>query len=71
MCRNNFHNRHSALLSSLQRSRVFLPCLSLRILVLFFFGPVKVNDSGFPFLWLINSNEPIIFDRNRNWLFLD
>ena len=47
MCRNTVHNRHSALLSSPQRSRVFPPCLSLRILV--FFGPVKVNDSGFPF----------------------
>ena len=49
MCRNTVHNKHSALLSSLQRSRVFPPCLSLRILVVVFFGPVKVIYSGFPF----------------------
>ena len=47
MCRNTVYIRHSALSSSPQRGRVFPPCLSLRILV--FFGPVKVNDSGFPF----------------------
>ena len=48
MCRDTVYIRQSALLSSPQRSRVFPPCLSLRILV-FFLGPVKVNDSGFPF----------------------
>ena len=48
MCRNTVYIRHSALLSSPQRSRVFLPCLKVYGF-LFFFGPVKVNDSGFPF----------------------
>ena len=52
MCRNTVYIRYSAPLSSLQRSRVFPPCLSLRILV-FFFGPVKVNDSGFPFPFFV------------------